>query len=160
MMLKDQLVIKAKEIKLVNPKGNQPWIFTGRTDAEAEAPILWPPDAKRWLIGKAPDLSPWERLRTRGEGCDRRWDGWMVSLTQWTWIWANSGRQWWTEKPGALQSIGSQRVRHNSAAEQQKQKQNSVCDLPQHNSLERKPYEYRVWVKRKQGWPWIDDSWK
>ena len=44
-----------KEIKPVNPKGNQPWIFIGRTDAEAEAPILWPPDAKSRLIGKNPD---------------------------------------------------------------------------------------------------------
>ena len=44
-----------KEIKPVNPKGNQSWIFTGRTDAEAEVPILWPPDAKSWLIGKDPD---------------------------------------------------------------------------------------------------------
>ena len=44
-----------KEIKLVNLKGNQPWIFVGRTDAEAEAPVLWPPDAKNWLIGKDPD---------------------------------------------------------------------------------------------------------
>ena len=44
-----------KEIKPVNPKGNQPWIFIGRTDAEAETPIIWPPDAKNWLIGKDPD---------------------------------------------------------------------------------------------------------
>ena len=44
-----------KESKPVNPKGNQPWIFIGRTDTEAEAPILWPPDAKGWLIGKDPD---------------------------------------------------------------------------------------------------------
>ena len=44
-----------KEIKAVNPKGNQPWIFIGMTDAEAEAPILWPPDAKSWHIGKVPD---------------------------------------------------------------------------------------------------------
>ena len=44
-----------KEIKPVNPKGNQPWICTGRTDTEAEAPILWLPDPKRWLIGKDPD---------------------------------------------------------------------------------------------------------
>ena len=43
------------EIKLVNPKGNQSWIFIGRTDAEAETPILWPPDAKNWFIGKDPD---------------------------------------------------------------------------------------------------------
>ena len=44
-----------KEIKLINPKGKQPWIFIGRTDAEAEAPLLWPTDAKNWLIGKDPD---------------------------------------------------------------------------------------------------------
>ena len=44
-----------KEIKPVNPKGNQPWIFIARTDAEAEAPILWPPDMKSWLIRKDPD---------------------------------------------------------------------------------------------------------
>ena len=44
--------LDCKEIKPVNPKGNQPWIFIGRTDAEAETPILWPPDAKSWLIGK------------------------------------------------------------------------------------------------------------
>ena len=47
--------LKSKEIKPVNPKGNQPWIFSGRTDAEAETPILWPPDAKSWLTGKDPD---------------------------------------------------------------------------------------------------------
>ena len=44
--------LDCKEIKPVNPKGNQPWIFIGRTDAKAEAPILWPPDAKNWLLGK------------------------------------------------------------------------------------------------------------
>ena len=47
--------LDCKEIKLVNPKGNQLWIFFGRTDAEAEAPILWPPDAKGWLFEKDPD---------------------------------------------------------------------------------------------------------
>ena len=47
--------LNSKEIKPVNPKGNQPWIFIGRADAEAEALILWPPDAKNWLTGKDPD---------------------------------------------------------------------------------------------------------
>ena len=47
--------LDCKEIKPVNPKGNQPWIFIGRTDAEPEAPIFWPSDAKNWLIGKDPD---------------------------------------------------------------------------------------------------------
>ena len=104
-----------KEIQPVNPKGNQPWIFIGRTDAEA--PILWPPDVKSQLFWKRP--WSWERLRERGEGDDRGWDGWMASLTQWTWVWANSGRQWRTGKPGVLQSMGWQRVGHNLATEQQ-----------------------------------------
>ena len=47
--------LDCKEIQLVHPKGNQTWIFIGRTDAEAETPILWPPDAKGWLIWKNPD---------------------------------------------------------------------------------------------------------
>ena len=83
--------LDCKEIKPVNPKGNQSWIFTGRTDAEAEAPILGPPDAKNWLIGK--DWC-WWRLKAGGEGDDRGWDGWMASPTLWTWIWVNS-RNWW-----------------------------------------------------------------
>ena len=61
--------LDCKEIKPVNPKGNQSWIFIGRTKAEAEAPILWPPDAKNWLTGKSPWC--WERLRAGGEGDDR-----------------------------------------------------------------------------------------
>ena len=48
--------LDSKEIKSLNPKGNQSWIFIGRTDAEAEAPILWPPDAKDWLFGKDPEV--------------------------------------------------------------------------------------------------------
>ena len=61
----------------------------------------------------------WERLRAGGEGGDRGWDGWMPSPTQWTWVWASSGRWWRTGKPGVLQSIRSQRVGHNWATEQQ-----------------------------------------
>ena len=45
-----------KEFKLINPKGNQPWVFIGRTDAETEAPKVWLPDAKSWLFGKDPDV--------------------------------------------------------------------------------------------------------
>ena len=60
--------LDCKEIKPVNPKGNQPWIFIARTDAEAEAPILWPSDVKSRLIRKDPDAE--KRLRT-GEGGDR-----------------------------------------------------------------------------------------
>ena len=57
----------------------------------------------------------WERLRAGGEGDDRRWDGWMASLTQWTWVWVNSGSWWWTGRPGMLQFMGSQRVRQDWA---------------------------------------------
>ena len=60
----------------------------------------------------------WERLRAGGEGDDRGQDGWITLLTQWTWVWANSRRQWKTGKLGMLQSMGSQRVRHNLANEQ------------------------------------------
>ena len=69
-----------------------------RTDAEAEAPLLWPPDAKRWHWER---LGCWERLKAGGEGDNRGWDGWTASLTQRTWIWANSRRKWGTGKPGA-----------------------------------------------------------
>ena len=58
--------LDCKEIKPVNPKGNQPWIFIGRTDAEAEAPILWPPDVKNWLIWKDPDAGKDWRRKEKG----------------------------------------------------------------------------------------------
>ena len=111
-----------KEIKRVNPKGNQPWIFIWRADAEA--PTLWPPDAKSWLTGKKPWC--WERLKAGGGGGNRGWDGWLASLTQWTWIWANYGRWWRTGKPDVLQSIGLQRVRYDLVTEQQ---QVVVCNF-------------------------------
>ena len=57
----------------------------------------------------------WERLKVWGEGDNREWYGWMASLTQWTWIWTSSGSWWWTGRPGVLQSMESQRVRHNWA---------------------------------------------
>ena len=91
--------LDCKEIKPVNSKGNQSWILIRRTDAEAEAPILWPSDEKSWLTGKNSDAG---RLKAGGEGDDRGWDGWMASLTQWTWVWAISGSWWWTGKPGML----------------------------------------------------------
>ena len=58
----------------------------------------------------------WERLKV-GEGDDRGWDGWVVSLTEWTWVWVGSGNWWWTGKPVVLQSMGLQRVGHDLAAE-------------------------------------------
>ena len=106
--------LDCKEIQPVHPKGNQSWIFIGRTDAEGEAPILWPPHAKSWHIGK--DWC-WERLKAGGEGDDRGWDGWTSSLTRWTWIWANSGSWWWKGRPGMLGFMGLQRVGHDWASE-------------------------------------------
>ena len=98
--------LDCKEIKPVKPKRKQPWIFIGRTDAEAAAPILWLPDAKNQLIGKDPDAGKdWGQ-----EKGVTGWDGWMASPTQWAWVWAKSGRWWRTGKLGVLQSMGSQRV--------------------------------------------------
>ena len=57
----------------------------------------------------------WEWLKAGGEGDQRGWDGWMASLTQWTWVWVGSGSSWWTGKTGMLQSMGSQRVGHDWA---------------------------------------------
>ena len=102
-----------KEIKSVHPKGNQSWIFIGRTDAEAETPILWPSDVNNRLIWKDPDAGKDWKQEEKGmtEG------GWIASLTQWMWVWVRSGSWWWTGKPGMLQSMGSQRVGHDWAIE-------------------------------------------
>ena len=84
-------------------KQNQSWIFIGRTDAEAEAPILatWCKEPTHW---KRPWC--WERWRAGGKGDDRGWDGWMVSPIQWTWAWAKFMNWWRTGKPGVLCSWG------------------------------------------------------
>ena len=107
--------LDCKEIKPVHPKGNQSWIFIGRTDAEAETPILWPPDVKNWFIWK--DLNAGKDWR-REKGTTG-WDGWMASPTQWTWVWVSLRSWWWTGRPGVLQSMGSPRVGHDRATEQQ-----------------------------------------
>ena len=111
------------KIKPVNTKRNQPWIFIGRTDAETEAFILWPPDAKSWLKELTHWKRPWywERLKAKGEGGSRGWDGWIASPTQWTRIWANSGRQWRLVEPGKPQSVGPKRVGYDLATEWQDQ---------------------------------------
>ena len=59
----------------------------------------------------------WEGLEAEGEGDDRGWDGWMASLTWWTWVWVNSGIWWWTGRPGVLRFMGLQRVGHDWATE-------------------------------------------
>ena len=104
--------LDSKEIKPVNPKGNQPWVFIRKTDAEAEALIPQPSDAMSRLIGKDPThwKRPWcwERLKARGEGVDKGPDGWMASPTQWTGVRANFETWWRTGKPRLLWSMGSQ----------------------------------------------------
>ena len=105
--------LECKVIKPVNPKGNQSWIFFGRTDVEAENTLA------TWCRELTHLKRPWgwERLKAGREGDDRGWDGWMASLTQWTWVWVNSGSWGWTGRPGVLQSMGLQRVRHKWATE-------------------------------------------
>ena len=73
------------------------------------------PDAKSWLTGKDPDAG--KRLKARGEGNDRGWDGWMASSTRWTWVWVDSGSWWWAGRPGMLWFMGLQRVGHDWATE-------------------------------------------
>ena len=76
-----------------------PWIHWGRTLAH------W---KRLWC---------WEGLGAGGEGDNRGWDGWMASLTPWTWVWVNSGSWWWTGRPGVLRFMGSQRVGHDWVTE-------------------------------------------
>ena len=106
--------LDCKEIQQIHPKGNQSWIFIGMTDAVAEAPILWPPDVKNGLIGKDPAAGKDWRQEEKGM---TGWDGWMASLTRWTWVCVSSQSWWWTEKPGMLQSLGLQRGGHDWVTE-------------------------------------------
>ena len=106
--------LDCNEIKAVNPKGNQPWIFIGIADAIA--PILWPPDEKSWCNEKDAVAGKDWRQEEKGMTEDEM-VGWHH---QWTWVWLNSRRWWRTGKPGLLQSMGLQGVRHDWVTEQQK----------------------------------------
>ena len=102
--------LDCKEIQPVRPK-DQFWVFIGRTDAEAETPNTLATWCQELTHLKRP-----ERLRAEG-GDDRGWDGWMASLTRWTWVWVNSGSWQWTGRPGVLQFMELQRVGHDWAIE-------------------------------------------
>ena len=112
--------LDCKEIQPVNPKGNQPWIFSGKTDAEA--PILWPPEGKSQLIGKTKQnktLDPGKYWRQQQKAWQRmRWLGGVSNPTEW--VWASFRGWWWTWKRGIQKFMGSQGVRHDWATEQQK----------------------------------------
>ena len=104
-----------KEFQPVHPKGNWSWIFIGRTDVEAETPILRPPDARSWLIGKDPDAGiDWRQKKKRVTKDE------IESITDS--MNSNLSKLWETEKgkPGVLQAMESQRVKHNLVTEQQK----------------------------------------
>ena len=108
--------LDSMEIKPVNPKGNQPWVFIGRTDAKVEAPILRPPDVKHGLIWKDPDSGKdWEQEEKRAaEDVMVGWHHWLNGHE-----FEQTPGEWRTENTGVLQSMGSQRVGHNLATEQQ-----------------------------------------
>ena len=93
----------SKEIQPVHPKGGQSWIFIGRTDAEAETPILWLPDAKNRLIRKDPDA--WKDWRQEEKGTtEDEMVGWHHRHNEHGWVWVDSGSWSWTGRPGLLQS--------------------------------------------------------
>ena len=107
--------LDCKEIKPVNPKENLPWIFTGRTDAELEALILWLPDAKSRLTGEDPDAGKdWRQEEKRVIEDEMVWWHHKFNVHEF-----EQTLQDRTGKPGVLQSTSSQRVRHNLATEQQ-----------------------------------------
>ena len=116
--------LDCKKIQPVHHKGNESWVFIGRTDVEAKTPILWPPDVKNWLIGKNPDAGKDWKQRRRGWQRMRWLDGITDSVT---WVWVNSGSWWWTGGFGVLQSMGLQRIGHDWASELNWTLYNSYC---------------------------------
>ena len=103
--------LDCKEIQPVHSKGDQSWVFIGRTDAEAPNSNTLATSCEELTYWKRPWC--WERLRAGGEGDNRGWDGWMASPTRWTGVWVNSRHWWWTGRPGVLRFMGSQRVGHD-----------------------------------------------
>ena len=106
--------LDCKEIQPVQPKGDQSWVFIGRTDVEAETPIFWPPDSKSWLIGKDPDVGKDWGQEKKGKTEDEN-VGWYHGLNGHEFGWT-PGVQW-TERPGMLWFMGSQRVGHDWVTE-------------------------------------------
>ena len=106
--------LDCKEIQPVHPKGDQSWVHWKDWCWSWNSNTL-----ATWFQELTHLKRPWcwERLKAGEEGDDRGWDSWMALPTQWTWVWVSSGSWWWTGKPGVLQSMGSQGVRHDWAIE-------------------------------------------
>ena len=107
--------LDCREIQPVHPKGHQSWVFIGRTDAEAETPILWPPHVKSWLIIKDPDTGKDWGQEEKGTAEDEM-VGWHHRLDGHGFGWT-VGVGWWTGRPGMLLFMGSQRVGHDWVTE-------------------------------------------
>ena len=107
--------LDCKKIQPVHPKGDQSRVFIGRTDAEAETPILLATSCEELTRWKKPWC--WEGLGAGGEGENRGWDGWMASPTRCAWVWVNTGSWWWTGRPSMLRFMGSQGVGYDWATE-------------------------------------------
>ena len=106
--------LDCKEIQPVHSERDQPWVFIGKTDAEAETPIVWPPDVKSWLIWKHPDAGRDWGQEEKGKPEDEWLDGIMDSMDMGL---GGLGGWCWTGRPGVLQFMGSQRVGHDWGTE-------------------------------------------
>ena len=104
-----------KKIQPVHSKGDQSWVFFGRTDEKAQTPVLWSPHAKSWLIEKDSDAGRDWGQEKKGTTEDEM-AGWHHGLNG-RWVWVNSGSWWWTGRPGVFQFMGSQRVGHDWVTE-------------------------------------------
>ena len=105
--------LDCREIQPVLPKGDQSWVFIGRTDVKAEIPIFWPPDTKSWLIWKDPDAGKDWGQEEKGTTEDEMvgWHHWLNGH----WVRVDSGSWWWTGRPGVLEFMGLQKVGHDWA---------------------------------------------
>ena len=152
--------LDCKEIQPVHSERDQPWDFFRRSDAKAKAPVLCPPHAKCWLIGKDCDAERDWGQEDKGTTKDEKagWHHWLDGR-----VWVNSGRWWWTGRPGVLQFMGLQRVGHNWVIELNWTVWR-LTRLSRMNTPKRHPLHYRglecksrksrdTWSNR-QIWPW------